>query len=350
MPIAGFHHAVGVGSGPGQQGRVLECGVALVDPEQVVRHVVGHIEVDIPIIVEIGRDHAEAGAAGLANARCGADVGELAVAQIAIQKIRTTLVDDRRAIGRLAEVVRARLVVGEGELHIVGDVEIGEPVAIDVREAGAHRPALIGRDVGSVADVAEAAIAEILEQLVGAEVGDEDVEVAIVVDVARGDSHAVAVGAYASAAGHVHESQPTALGGVAVETIARQCRVAFGERPTLHQPNVHAAIAVEVEDRRAGADDLDEPALAGHAVVVVEVEPGALRDVLETDLVRHRGERCGQEQKRPFVHLGHGRTRLLAQQFGQHRQQRIVVRRPADGDAQAVLQAWLIEVAHQQLA
>ena len=89
--------------------------------------------------------------------------------------------------------------------------------------------------------------------------------------------------------GDVLEAQRSAA-DVAKQLIARQLARASLQRPALHQPNVQAAVAVEIEHRGASADDLRQPELARHAVAVLEIEPRLAGDLDETRAL------CGRRQ------------------------------------------------------
>ena len=185
----------------------------------------------------------------------------------------------------------------ESECHVVGDVEVRPAVAVEVREGRANGPIRAGE--GCVRrDVPETAVAQVLDELVGPEVGEEHVEVAVVVDVAGGDAHAVAGGADPRFGSGIDEAQAAAARLVAVQPIAGKVfglRAAL-DRPALHQPDVLPAIPVEVEEAQARAHDLDEPGLADHAVVMDEVEARFGGHVRERVRVHGRRRRDGEEQ------------------------------------------------------
>src|SRR5205823_5926208 len=71
-----------------QQRGFLERAVALIDPQQILDAVVGDVNVDPAVAVEVGGRYAERWAEGSAGERCGAHVDELAVPDISVQPIR----------------------------------------------------------------------------------------------------------------------------------------------------------------------------------------------------------------------------------------------------------------------
>ena len=206
----------------GEEGGVLEASVAVVDPQQVVGHVVGDVDVEVAVVVEVLGNHAERGP-GLVDARGMADFREAAGALVAEQAIPGRLVDLGRTVTRLAFVATAWLVVGQAEIDVVGDVEVAQAVAVEVREACTDRPR-VARKCIERRDVPEPAVAQVLEQLVRPEVGEKDIEVAVVVDVPRGDPHAVAGCTNAGGLGRVDEAEFAVLGHVPEQAVAWQGR------------------------------------------------------------------------------------------------------------------------------
>ena len=85
-------------------GDFLERSIALVAPEGVGLGVVGDEDVDAAVDVEIGGEDAHASALA-GNARLGGDVGELAVAFVAIEHIGLAGSRRQRVFGRPAAVV-----------------------------------------------------------------------------------------------------------------------------------------------------------------------------------------------------------------------------------------------------
>ena len=107
---------------------------------------------------------------------------------------------------------------------------------------------------------------------------DEDVHVAIVVDVADRHAHPVSMRAKMRGVGNVGElprmrSVGIVHGIVAIQPSGARCGIGTGlfaehERLALHDQQIHAAVVVVVEDRNTCADDFGIVKLAAHSVVV----------------------------------------------------------------------------------
>ena len=283
---AGFRGAAVVEGGKGELRAFPKRAVALIQPQVIGRAVVGDIEVCVAIAIEITCRHAEGGRRDLGEAGGAADVVEAPAAEVAEETVRDRRIGGGGAIAGPPRQVWAVLVRRKGEVEVVGDVEVQSFVAIDVGEACTHGP--LGPRQDRVAEFPEASVAQVLEQLVGAVVGEKDVRIAVVVDVAGGDAHAVAVCAHAGCIGDVNKAQTPIPANVAVQPVNGRIAhgsgdfgQALGHRAALHQPDVEQAVAVEVEHADAGPHGFQNPALADHAVDVPEAKPGILRHLAE---------------------------------------------------------------------
>ncbi len=72
-------------AGPRQERRILERAVALVDPQLVRLAVVGDVDVDPPVAVEIGRRHTQRGAELGRQSGARRHIGERSVAVVVVQ-------------------------------------------------------------------------------------------------------------------------------------------------------------------------------------------------------------------------------------------------------------------------
>ena len=119
-------------------------------------------------------------------------------------------------------------------------------------------------------DVAELAVAFVVEQAVAFERGDVDVVAAVVVVVADGHAHAVHLDVQAAARGDIGE------GAVVVIAIERRQRFAAARRPVLavDQQDVGPAVAIGIEEGHAGAQRFGQVLLAGPPAVVHELDAG----------------------------------------------------------------------------
>ena len=101
----GFAELVHRDAGP--KSGLLERAVALVDPQEILRAVIRHEDVDPSIAVEIGRRDAERRSEPSTDESLGRDVDEFSIANVVIQTIRLAAVGSRRAVIANARHVRA---------------------------------------------------------------------------------------------------------------------------------------------------------------------------------------------------------------------------------------------------
>ena len=285
--------------------RVLdERAVALVHPHLVLDLVVRDVHVEPAVVVEVAGYHAQRRRGSLLEQRLRADVLEGAVAPAVQQGVGSQRVRQRTAVLVRPGGRGALLVQGDAPLRVVADEQIEPAVAVVVEERSGRAPlpviaAALGGHVG------EGTASVVAQQVVGAEVEQVQIEVAVVVVVAGHDTHVVRGRPEACALRDVGESQePRAVGAdlevVAVEAAGERQRM-LGlehrvlepislEQRALAEVDVEIAVAVVVEDRDAPAQHLGEVELAHHAVEMDEVEAGLLRHLAE-DRLRIAGGR-----------------------------------------------------------
>ena len=118
---------------------------------------------------------------------------EGAVPLVAEEQDRLRVEDVGMAVApHLLLQVAADLVVRQREIDVVDHQQVEIAVVVDVREGRRGAPEGIG-DAGLGGDVGEGAVAIVAEELIAAEAGDEEVEVAVAVDVAGRAAAAVGV-------------------------------------------------------------------------------------------------------------------------------------------------------------
>ncbi|MBM3818737.1 MAG: hypothetical protein FJW14_06965 [Acidimicrobiia bacterium] len=171
--------------------------------------------------------------------------------------------------------------------EIVADVEIEPPVAVDVDEGRRHAPPPGVRRAAPRGDVAEPAVAVVVQQHAAIEPGAIEIDASVVVEIARGHAHAVGPHVDAAGVGDVGEPQqgrPVRRGREIVpeETVARNSArrkhrllggLARAKHLALDEIHVQISVVVVVEQADTGPHDLRVVELAGHAVEVHEVEP-----------------------------------------------------------------------------
>ncbi len=139
-PHAGLRLAVRVERAPGEQRRVRERAVAAIDPELVGQAVVGDVEVEPAVAVEVPAHDAESRTVVGRDARLGGDRPEGPVTIVVEQSVGDGQVAVRPAV--VFKPVRsvALLVGRKAPVEVIGDVEIEPTVTIDVDESRADRP------------------------------------------------------------------------------------------------------------------------------------------------------------------------------------------------------------------
>ena len=195
---------------------------------------------------------------------------EGAVAAVVEQPVLLGRTRQRPAVVGGAAGHEARLVRRHQEAVVVADEEIEPTVAVVVEERrGGAEPAIV--DARRRGHVAEGAVAVVPEQLIRPQVGEVEVDPAVVVEVAGGDADAVPGGLDAGALGDVDEAERARAVGARLEVVAVE---AVGEgrrrrrredpflgrrvvdRVALAEVDVEVAVVVVVEQRHRGAHHL----------------------------------------------------------------------------------------------
>ena len=177
----------------------------------------------------------------------------------------------------LGRAVRLRLAVGAAEHvglrrppDVVADQQIEQAVAVvvDPRRRGAEAGA--AAEPGALGHVGEPAVAAVPEQAALADAGDDDVLVAVVVEVGGGRAHGVHRDAQSGLGRDVLEAGGA---GIAEQPQRRvRARRVVGEAGAAQQQDVLAPVAVGVEDRGAGPERLGQILAARRARRVLEAQ------------------------------------------------------------------------------
>ena len=275
--------------------------------EEVRRGVVRHIDLRGAVPREVGDDDAEPLPLLASGHRGGA---EPAVAEVLEEGVRGAGVLLRMAVGeQVAHRAHAVPVAVEGEVEVVGRVDVQVAVPLGVEERGARRPPPVARPRGP-RSLAEGPVAEVAVEALGAEVGQQQVGVPVVVEVPGHAAHAVA-----EVFGRVEEARfrGAVLEGpvapVPVEAVPDGRPVpapVSGQRPAVHEEEVRPAVLVVVEDQRPAPDDLHHVPASAPAVLVVEADPRLPGAVGEGEVLAPGGgiPGGGEEQERPEAGRG----------------------------------------------
>ena len=169
------------------------------------------------------------------------------------------------------------------EVEVAGDDEVELAVEVVVQPGAARVPArLRGAQARAVRGLHEAAVAFVAIQHAPAEVGDEEIGVAVVVVVGRADALAPSRARHAGLLRDVLELQPPE---VAIEVAGRfRARpVAIQSRP-VREEEIHPSVAVVVQRGHSAARRLEDVLLRALAAGDVRRgEAGLGRHVAEVD-------------------------------------------------------------------
>ena len=292
-PHARLHPPLMIVGGARQVAGVTECPPAVPEPEGVRIHVVGNVEIDRSVAVDIGSDHPEGPAGATVDPRRRRHVGEGAVAVVAPQHVRLRLDRQRAAehpqAGGPVATVRIRL---RRPLAIPADIEIEEPVAVGIDEGSARAPPAVV-EACRRAPRLERAVAPIVEQDVAAVAGEEQVGEAVAVMVSDGDAMAVAGIPQATPLGDVVEPPAAEIAEAAGAGTHRG--LVDGEGNAADEDEIVAAVEIEVDRPEAAAVGRRKRLLRRIAGVMNEIEPRRWRDVGEPG---RAGEGLGRLNRR----------------------------------------------------
>ena len=258
--------------------------------EQVIRRaVVGHVEIDAVVVIQVGGDDAQAPSVGLDAARGRGHIDEPA-AVVPEDMVRRRLDLAGGTVEVVPLLVEAQRRIRRVPDHVVADVQVEVAVIVQVRES--RRAGIVARagQPGAFRRVFESAVAPVAIERVRPKPGDEQVGAAVVVVIAGRDAQPVALSpgerGDPRGFGDILESPVAA---VVEKTVARNrgglVPVAglLQDRPALHAVDVEPAVAVEVEQSHAARRRLGHQVLRGPAVVEGEDQTRSLGVVDEPD-------------------------------------------------------------------
>ena len=275
--------AVGVRRDARHHAHLFEAEPAHVSKEEIRRPIVGDVQVDPPVVVDVGGDDSQPPPVVVDDPCFPGRVDE-ATAVIAKQSVREGY-DEARGAADVPRCAGAPTELGVGRIPgpIMADVEVEVAVVIEVREGGRSRPGAGASQAPSFGDVLEGAVALVAVEGVSIPSGDEQVGVAVVVDVADGDPVPIA-GRQGLESGEPRGVLEGAVALVAEEAVAPGGPAGVRRKgPTLDHVNVEPAVAIVVEEAGTPAGRLRELVNRGLAVVVDERQPGRPRVVGERE-------------------------------------------------------------------
>ena len=169
--------------------------------------------------------------------------------------------------------------------HVVADEQVEQAVAVEVEPHGRRAQGRASAEPARARHVHERALAGVAEQAVLSDAGDQDVGIAVVVEVADGGAHAVQLHIEAGAARDIGER---AVAVVAVQAERRApARVA---RPihAVDEQDVRPAVGVVVDEGAAGPERFGQQLAAIGAAVVLELKAGRRGDIGQPEGERRR--------------------------------------------------------------
>ena len=190
-----------------------------------------------------------------------------------------TVVSHRRWAGDAAE----RVVV-QKRIHVVGHEKIEVAVAIDVEKGTTGTPH-IGIGAAGIRHFGKPAATGVVIQLIRTDVGDVQVNQAVIVIVAGAGAHPVPALPDTRRGRRILERP---IAAIPVQAMARApCDGCIGDGTAVHQEDVEPAIIVKVEEKTARPQNLGQEPLVACAVDVDEVQPDRTSDIAE-DRKPHR--------------------------------------------------------------
>ena len=153
-----------IGRRAGLDARLLEPESPLVAEQVVRRHVVGDVEIDAVIVVEVGRDHPQPAPVRVDEPGRRRDIHETTgiVAEDVVRQRGELLgvaVVDHPVSGVGAEARTLRV-----ERQVMADVEVEVAVAVEVGERGRRGPVAVAAEPDAVGDVLERPVAPVAQQ------------------------------------------------------------------------------------------------------------------------------------------------------------------------------------------
>ena len=278
----------------------LEGPITLVEKVQTGRGIAGDIDVRPAIVIEVAGKDGEAGRLGCIDAGLVGYVGEMAVAVIVIKRHRLRgqshgTAGDGESLPRTGPMLARTGHFGGIELEVMRhhQVQVADPVVVEKCAAGA--PARRRAQPALLRLVAESAVPLVAPKRVLSPGGDEEIDVAVIVGVARADALSPAVVQDAGFPGYVFESEAAQI---VIEVVRRRLTAAL-EAIAIDEEDVGQSVIVVVEDRQAGAGVLDDVGL----LLVGTGDDHARQTGLRGQILKaHHG--CSHSWGQRFLRLG----------------------------------------------
>src|SRR3972149_2061485 len=206
LPHAGLPHPEGAVAGAGHQGDILETEASEILEKKLHARVVGDPDLRKPVGVEVHEENGESACRRLLDQRFR-HVAKSRAVRVSIERIRGA----RKAVGA-AEDLDSKIVATGAEIDLrdvdIGtDVEVEEPVEIQIAEGSPSAPRVV---LHSRLGLDESPVAVVAKERVSAQTGHVEIAVAVVVDIAHGAAERPAPVVYAGTSGDVVERESPA--------------------------------------------------------------------------------------------------------------------------------------------
>ncbi len=309
-PHVGLFESVFVRRYTGSQGHVLEFSRAVAVVEIVRLAIVGHEEIELPVIVEIRPNGGQAiTTLGIVDASLLRYIGKGSIAVIVVkivgeplQPSRAALHVESQVLARFARTEHGQIV--QMKINVVRDKKIGPAIAVIVPKSRACRPSGIAGQAGGFGHVGKCAIAIVAIEDDAIQTRHQQIRPTVVVVIANGRPHRPTGIAHTCLIGDIRECS--------VVVVVKQRAASFDAMQShvhalrVRKINVRPAIAVVVDQRDSPAHRLcNEFRLRTRQVF--EMNSSGFRDV---DQMRIVGERAGR------LTLGLGLLTLRRRQRG----------------------------------
>ncbi len=261
--------------------------------EQIIRgSIVGDVNVDLAIVVEVGRDDAETSAVGIGESGFFRDIDE--VAAVVAEDVVGGAFDFARVAREIASlVVRANHEMSVVPDHVMTNIQVEVAVSIQVGERRRSRVVAAAGQPGVLGHVGKGAVAVVAVQRIRAQAADKHVGATVAVVVANGHAQAVVAGEGRDP-GDVSHIAKRAVAFVVEETVTVRHRRGgriVQDRTALNDINIKPTVAVVVEHADAAGHRLRQVVERGFAVAKRERQAGGFGVVGE--LRERAGQRGG---------------------------------------------------------
>src|SRR5258706_1765502 len=291
-----------------------ESAVAIIVVEVLLHAIVGHKDVCVSVGVVVRKRGTERPPLLCGDAGRLADILEGSIAPVAIENAGRWRKLGWWTVGM--PIPATNFVMVGIPFHVSSDEEIEMAVIIEIEKARGDRPAA-GRYSSFLGHIRESAVAIVVVQDILAVAGDVEIGETVIVIVAHGDAHAVVAVAGGGKARGLSNVRETAIAILAVQAVP-VTRIAtvklfryfqrIGDLAAIYKEYVEETIVVIVEQRRAARHSFNEEFARRRRISKKKIDP-AQRLHFENRACGNRG--CKVQKITPRKPTSHVCGRLL---------------------------------------